>query len=166
MNTGANQPQTPREAIRAARILTIALMAGLAFFSILMAVVVLVNGPSLIMATDQNTKFIFGAVLIGLFLLAYFIGNANYNKSVKKLVNSPDTLMQRLNVYQSALIKYLALCEGPGIFAIILYFLTGNLLCYLVVAMALIAMYRKAPFGDRWATEIGAGSQDREEVLK
>jgi uncharacterized membrane protein len=62
------------------------------------------------------------------------------------------------------LIFYLALCEGAGLFAIIVYFLTGNKLLLIAIAIVLLAMLVKRPEKFKIFNELQLSSEEQSEL--
>lgn len=73
-------------------------------------------------------------------------------------------LQERLHHYRSILIKYLAMCEGPAIFSVMGYFLTGNNYFFIVTAVMLLAILWKRPFRQGIITEFQLSSQEQSEI--
>lgn len=73
-----------------------------------------------------------------------------------------DTLEQKFSKYRSAMIKRLALMEGGALFALVCYYLTGNIRL-LVIAMLIIAAFILLwPGLSRMSRDIG----ESEEAIK
>lgn len=166
MSTAGHTPQTPKENLRAIRVFCIAIIAGVTVFAGVMLGINSVSGPVMETTENPDTKNIFLAVCGILALACLYFANKHYNKKISEARSSGDTLMARLNVYRNALIRYMALCDFPAMFAIISYFTTGDLVLLLVVGVMLAAMFWKAPFGKKWITELNADWKDQEEILK
>lgn len=83
----------------------------------------------------------------------YFLSQSIFRKQVQGISNN-QPLSQKLAKYQIAtLIKY-ALLEGPGILAVIAYYLSGNAL-HLVIAIALIVyLFVQRPTKEKIKTDL------------
>jgi len=164
METIPGKNNSPRENLRAIRLLCIALITGVSIFAFIMVVLVYMNGPGFdtVKIRSYREPILAGTALIT--LISYGWALRSYNKKIKELQQSGNTLMDRLNVYREILIKYMAGAEMPAMLAIILYFLSGLQLLILIPLLMLLAMLWKAPFGRKWITETGAGWQDEEKI--
>jgi len=87
-----------------------------------------------------------------------------YAKRIAAAQTTGLSLMHKLNIYRAALMLYLALCEGAGLFAVIVYFLTGNKLLLAVAAIVLLAMLLKRPEKSKIFNELQLSSQEQMEL--
>jgi hypothetical protein len=154
-------PSTPKEMLRTINILFFALVIGLTLFTVLVVALGYLMEPPL---TDKETARIFFIAV--LFMAAVCLSIANYQYK-KRMVAAHDlqlTLMEKLNIYRAVLIRYLALCEAAGLFAIIIYFLTGNKPLIIAIAMMLVAMIMKRPEKSRIFNDLQLSSQEQSEL--
>lgn len=165
MNSAGHTPQTPKESLRAIRVFCIGIIAGLIVFSAVMVVVNGISGTAAEAGKGSGTRSVFLAICGILTLACLFFAIKHYNKKISEIRSSGNTLLARLNVYRNALIRYMALCDFPAMFAIISYFTTGDPVLLLLVAVMLAAMIWKAPFGKKWITELNADWKEQEEIL-
>lgn len=164
MEIKTDTPNTPKENIRAMRILCIALITGVVIFLLIMSALVAFNGPAFDAVSIQKyEQYILGGIAL-VTVVIYGVAITGYNKKINILKQSGDTLDDRLNVYRGILIKYMAATEMPALLSIITYFLTGLQLLFGIPVLMLLAMVWKAPFGQKWVTEIGADWQDEEKM--
>lgn len=164
METVPGNSGSPRDNLKAIRLLCIALMTGITVFALIMTVLVSMKGPLFDQADVRSYEqpVLAGVALVT--LISYGWAITGYNKKIKILQQSSHTLMDRLNVYREILIRYMAASEMPALLSIILYFLTGLLPLLLVPVLMLLAMLWKAPFGRKWITETGVDWQDEEKM--
>ncbi|MBK6829003.1 MAG: hypothetical protein IPG86_20065 [Chitinophagaceae bacterium] len=164
MEIKPDTPNTLKENIRAMRILCIALITGVIIFTVIMTVLVAINGP----AFDPGSIHSYEQLIIGgmalVAIISFGFAITGYNKKINVLKQSGDTLNDRLNVYRGILIKYMAATEMPALMSVIAYFLSGLTLLIGITVLSLLAMVWKAPFGRRWVTEMGADWQDEEKM--
>jgi hypothetical protein len=148
--------------IKANRILCAALMIGCSFFAIIVLTLMTV---SLIEPTiDAYAGSILLIVLIVLAGVCFVIARKNYNKSITSAKDSLNTMTEKLNAYRLTLIIYMAMCEGPALFGVIAFFLSGNYFTLVVTAIMLLAMLSKFPTVTRVVTDLGLSSQEQIEL--
>lgn len=134
MSYNTNTPQTPAAYLRIITMIHLALTVGQVMFVV---IVLLLNKRLVINVRDTHDPFLYvvPAMAIACFFLSKFI----FSKLLANAVKA-DTLKQKLVLYQAALIARLALLEGSSLFAIVVFFLTGQLF-FLVIAVMLIAYF-------------------------
>jgi len=113
---------------------------------------------------DQSLVRIFFIVVMAIAAMSIFMATRLYKKRITDALSPSLILMDKLNIYRSALILYLALCEGAGLFAVIVYFLTGYKLLLIVIAVVLLAMLQKRPEKSKIFNELQLSSQEQLEL--
>lgn len=78
----------------------------------------------------------------------FFIGNFLFKKRVQPVRDTNETPAAKFAIYRSAAIIQWALLEGPGLFTIICFFLTGN---YAFIALAGVLIMLLAMMGPQRA---------------
>jgi hypothetical protein len=154
---------TPKETLRALKILFAALVLGVCLFTLVVVIVNQLNGPVMEAKGLQykNVFLLVAAILAGICLLA---AHYLYNKRVTLTKNSALFLADKLNQYRATFILYLALCEGPALFSIIIFFLTGNYTVLIITAVMLTAMLVKAPLLKRIVTVLNLDWKEQQEL--
>ena len=154
---------TPKENLKAIKVLFAALVLGVCSFTGVVVVVNQLKGPLMDTAGLQYNKvfFVAAVVLGGICLVA---AHYMYNKKLTLTKNSAVSLKDKLNQYRSALLLYLALCEGAALFSIIAFFLTGNYTVLIITAVMLTAMLVKAPLLKRIVTELNLDWKEQQEL--
>ena len=130
-------------------------------FTIIVFALNLLQTPPLI---DESTVRIFFIAVLAIAALSIFMAIRLYRKRITEAVSPGVALMDKLTIYRSALIAYLALCEGAGLFAVIVYFLTGYKLLLIIIAVALLAMLQKRPEKSKIFNELQLSSQEQLEL--
>jgi hypothetical protein len=153
MNQPTERIAGPKENLRAARILCVALMSGITLFAAIISILCLTNGP-VMDKTEQRYNDIILYIAAGLALACLIGARAMYTKKIAGIKNSQVSLIDKLNQYRSALIVYMAPCEGAALLSMALLFLTGNLLLLIITAMLLLAMSSKFPFTKKVIDEL------------
>ncbi|MEO8404954.1 MAG: hypothetical protein ABI480_10170 [Chitinophagaceae bacterium] len=164
MNTPVTEVvENPKNVIKAMRILCTALMAGCLLFALI--VLLLINfGHMAVLSIPSLKPFVFGVAVVCVAIVCLVLGITRYNKSITSAKESLNTMQEKLNAYRPALIIYMATCEGPALFGIIIYFITGNYLALLVTLIMLGAMLAKFPTMSRVITDLGLSSQEQIEL--
>ena len=154
-------PGTPKQLLRAIRILFGAIIAGAVIFSV---IVLALNKMEKTISPVKEFENIILVAGIAIALVCLIIARNGYDKSMATAKNSLISLTDKLNQYRSALILYIALCEGPALFGIILFFITGYYLMFIITAVMIAAMLVKTPTTKRVIDDLGLGWQQRQEL--
>ena len=113
---------------------------------------------------DQSLARIFFIAILAITAISVFMATRLYKKRIADGLSPGMILMDKLNIYRSALILYLALCEGAGLFAVIVYFLTGYKLLLVIIGVVLLAMLQKRPEKFKIFNELQLSSQEQLEL--
>ena len=142
MMAAGNPPGTPKQIVKSINILFYAIVIGLVFFSIVIYFLGFIQDP--ITKEKKVINVLFIAIL---FIAALLVSIAErlYKKRIIPAKQFGLDLVSKLNIYRTALIVVIAIFEGIGLFACMLYILTGNKLFFGVVALILIGMFLKRP---------------------
>jgi len=164
MATPDLSPGTPKEKLRAMRILCGALVTGIIIFS---AVIIGLKSTgefdeSELKVEGYGNIFLAIGIAVGVacFLAAAFL----YKKETAVVRSSLISLDQKLNSYRATLIKYLALCEGAALLSLIFCFLTGYYYLLGVTAAMVIAMLAKWPSKQRVVTDLELDWKQQQEL--
>lgn len=164
MEMGNNMPATPKEYFRSMGILHKAMVIGAVLFAVVTIIVVQANGGGVLGAAEtKRTGLVFLIVAAILAGVCFFRAYMSYNKSVNNIRNGEGSLLKKLNQYHSALILYLALCEGGTLFSIIVYFLTGDYKALIITVIMAAAMIQKAPVQKKIADELGLDWKEQQQ---
>jgi hypothetical protein len=120
-------------------IIHLALIAGQIMF---IAVVLVLKGQYEIILQPENDLFFF--IVPGFAVMALLSSNMIF----KKLLDKAKLLNQhsdKLNNYRAACIVRYALVEGPSLFAIICYYLTGNLFYIFISGFCILYLFTLRP---------------------
>jgi hypothetical protein len=159
METSA--PAQPKAALKSISVFFYAMVLGMLTFTIIVFGLNLLEKPSL---ADDPIVTIFLVIVFVLTLISITVATRMYAKRITAAHATGLSLMDKLNIYRSALILYLALCEGSGLFAVIIYFLTGEKLLLAVIAVVLLAMLLKRPEKSKIFNELQLSSQEQLEL--
>lgn len=153
---------SPKHNLRTIRILFWAVIGGALMFAV--SVLGLGFAGMDIIAKGNEFTTVFWIVAAMLAVMALLIAGRLYRRSIATAKDSLIPLNDKLNSYRTALIVYIALCEGPALFAIIAYLLTGNVYLLSVTAVMIFAMLRKMPSQRRVAADLSLDWQQQQEL--
>jgi hypothetical protein len=154
-------PSRAKDALRSISVFFYAMVGGMLIFAILVFALNLLEKPAL---NDESLSLIFLIVVLFIAMISIAVASKMYAKRITTVHVSGLSLMDKLTIYRSALVLYLALCEGAGLFAIIVYFLTGNKLLLAVAGVVIIAMILKRPEKFKIFNELQLSSQEQLEL--
>jgi len=155
------KPPTAAGDVRAIRILFYAMIAGVVLFSVIVLALSFIEEA---VSPIKGYENIVLGVLIVISLICYYFARTGYNKGIAAAKDSLISLPDKLNTYRATLIRYLALCEGPALFGIILFFLTGNYFMFIITGLMVAAMLAKAPTRQRVIEELGLDWKQQENL--
>jgi hypothetical protein len=155
-------PGTPREILRSIRVVFGAIITGALIFAIVVIVLIKLQGRQ--MPETEEYQHIFLYVLAGVAAICWIVAINTYNKAMVAAKDSLILLPGKLNLYRSALIKYIALCEGPALFGIIVYFMTANYIALAITGIMIVAMLAKTPTLKRVADDLALDWKQQQEL--
>ena len=161
METATPTPTKAKDALRAISVFFYTMLGGMVMFTVIVFGLNFLQAPALF---DPSLVRIFFIVVLVIAAISIFMASRLYRKRITDSLAPGLTLMDKLNIYRSALILYLALCEGSGLFAVIVYFLTGYKLLLIVIAVVLLAMLHKRPEKSKIFNELQLSSQEQLEL--
>ena len=131
--------QTPRKFLKTLSLLHAALLGAQILFA---GVVLLLNSDRDIGTQASDNVFLYVVpVMSGMsFLLSRFLFSSLVAKARAK-----DSLKEILVAYQGAFLVRLALLEAPSLFAIVTYFVTGNIILLAVSGLIILYFLTLAP---------------------
>src|SRR6185295_13199176 len=133
---------TPKNNLKAIRILCVALIAGIFIFTILSIIVNQFTGPFIEKTYGATNIFLWSLAIISSICIP--IAVQKYPKNIAVLKNI-DSLNEKLNQYRAAIVIYMALCEGPALFSVIIFLLTGNFISFGFIVIMAGMMLTKFP---------------------
>ena len=152
------QPTNLKELYNSIKILPLALMSGLCMISCVL--LFLKQGEE---ATSDSDGFF--VILVALLAAAGFIlGSFIFRKQIAESMGK--TMIEKLVIYRQAMIIRFALLEGPGLFSIVLFFLTGNHLYMVITGAMVLFMILNRPTDDLIAQHLMLTEKDKQELKK
>ncbi len=147
--------QTSKQYFSGLRILQLAFLAGLILLSAISFFLVFTGS----MGKNSELNDILTILVPGLFVAgiigSYFIAKNRLLTLVDKDLN------EKLSGYRAVMILKIALLEGPALFAIISYMLTGNNLFLGLAMIAVLLILFINPTREKVADELNLSTQDR-----
>jgi hypothetical protein len=155
-------PGTPKEELRAIRIIFGAIIAGALIFALIVNVIHYIQGPLAPEAKEYAHFFLYAAA--GLAAICLVIAMNGYNKGITVAKETLISLPDKLNQYRLSLVRYIALCEAPALFSIVAFFVTGNYLLFIITGIMIAAMLLKAPTLKRVTDDLGLDWKQQQEL--
>jgi hypothetical protein len=155
-------PATAKDSVRAIRILFGAIVTGALVFAASGLFRNILPGPF----SPELKKYenIFRGIVIVIALICLIFARVKYNGGMGVIKDALISLPDKLNQYRATLILYVALCEGPALFVIILFFITGNYFLLVIAGILLGAVLIKAPTNKRITDELGLDRNQQQEL--
>jgi len=142
------------------KILHLAMLAG---FTLLTVAILIIMRVSPNTTRDESYERILQIVTVVISVATLLIGFNLFRRKIIELHNSRDTAEKRMEQYKTALIRWWAMIEGPGLLAAIGLFLTGN---YAFLALAVFHIAILAFFMPRKENIIMLLNLNSEEVAR
>ena len=98
-------------------------------------------------------------------VIFYMIARNSFARKVSDIRNSSVNTLEKLNLYRTALISYMGLCEAPALLAFVFFLLTNNYLLLLIGAIMLLAMAIKFPSRERLIADMSLDGKEQQELV-
>lgn len=156
---------SPKEIIRSMRIVHAALCVGvflMAFviFILIQSGVQKINSDSFSGSRANIPFFISLAIAAAFFVMARIM----FRKKLQSIISSSKSVAGKLNDYRVVLIRYLALCEGPALFSVIIFFVSGDYRLYIITGIMLASMLWMAPSVKRIINDLQLSWTEQQEI--
>ncbi len=138
------------EALKSLRTVYIALMMGIISFSVISIFLNQTAGP--FSEEDDFFKNVLLLVSSTMAVISIYAGTLIFKKRMEGIEKL--TLMEKLDLYRSAMIVRAATMEGSGFFFIICFVLAGSPISFVEIMAILAIMIYFFPSNNRLATEI------------
>lgn len=152
-------PQSPAAAVKTMKVIHGALLAG----QVLFAGVAYATGTKAIYFNARDTKdvFFFVAPLLafGCIIAGFFL----FKQLITRLTEKAD-LRSKIAGYQAAFITRAALLEGPSLFNIVAFMLSGNLFYLFISVVLMLILLRSRPTANLIADDLQLGYDDKAEL--
>jgi hypothetical protein len=153
---------SPKEQLRAVNILFNALVIGVVLFVGLTLIVIKWTGQ--FSEFDEGVDKILLVVMSLVSLTCLISAVSGYRKRIAGIDNLVVDFNAKFNNYRSALIFYLALCEGAALFSVMGFLLTANYWCLVITFIMMAAMLFKRPTKQRVINDLQLNTQEQQEL--
>jgi uncharacterized membrane protein len=153
-------PEQSTGNIKALKILHSALMMGVVMFGAIVFFLVYANHTSPVTGLDKPLQ------VIALILCAagIYFSNKLFKKQIETIRQSADSVKEKINQFRAACIMQWALLEGPALFTIIAFFLTGNYALFILSGIMICALYVAGPSKQRIMQQLQLNEIDGEQL--
>lgn len=153
-------PATSKEALRAIKILFYILFIGVVLSTATVFILIKIKGPFL---PDKTLNRGFLVVTLILAAACLSVSNILYKKRLN--ASGPSMLLlQKLEIYRTALVLFMGLCEAAAILTIITFYMTGEYLFLLIIAAILVSMLMRRPENFKIFNELQLDSKEQMEL--
>jgi hypothetical protein len=146
--------------IQTLTIIYFALLAGTVMFLAAGIFIVNENPP---VNDDKEFEMILKIVLVSLCVTGPFIGNFLFFKQLGD-ARLKENLSEKLKIYQTGLLIKLSLIEAAGLFSIVAYILTGNMLMLAGYVFAFLMFLVNRPSVSRVAMHLELSPEEKEKL--
>jgi hypothetical protein len=155
-----NIKQTSTEYFRFFIIAFYGLIIGQVLFGLLSFFLVSTNSFS---SEGADLRSVFIYVVPVFVLTGFFLSNLIYKNRLKG-IDRKSSLMIKLTSYRAALIVRYALLEGPSMFAIVVYLVTGDIIFILLAALVVFYFLTIRPNREKVIKDLGLDPNE-EQIL-
>lgn len=139
------------------KLLHLSLVAGLSIFLVL----AVVQGNGFQADLSNTSTFLYLVPIVA--LLGYFGSQVLFKKMLAKIAHS-DSLNQKLQRFQSALLVKYALIEAPAFFSLFAYYITGNALPLVIAACLLAYLFVQRPTKEKLETSLRLSAEEKRDL--
>ncbi|MEO9485151.1 MAG: hypothetical protein ABJG47_16955 [Ekhidna sp.] len=150
----------PKDQLNVIRIIHLALIGGIAFFSLVVAFLILGK------ETTSNEIELFNYFSPALFFIVIIIQAQMFKITIKPALEKEIPLSKKLATFQTANIIRMALLEGCGLFAAVVALLNNEILHLVTVALTLGLMFAKLPTPLLLETEIQLSRNEKDQLTE
>ena len=155
-----SQQLTFKDYFKSIQVIHFALMTGVLFFAVIAYILV---SQGFAVGGLENIDNLLSAFVPVFLIAGLFSGNFLFKIKVNEAKEKPG-LMEKFNLYRSALIIKLALVEGPAFFSIVFYMLTGKFLYLVLTGFLLAVFYYYKPTREKIIGDLELSSAERQIV--
>ena len=153
-------PATSKEALGTIKILFYILFFGIVFSTAIVFVLIKMQGP-LLQDRSLNRGFLVVTLLLAATCLS--VSNILYKKRINT-VGPALPLLQKLEIYRTALVLYMGLSEAAAILTVFVFYMTGEFLFLLIIAAILVSMLMRRPENFKIFNELQLDSKEQMEL--
>jgi hypothetical protein len=146
------------------QILATALIVGLLVFTAIIIFLNFTMGEKYSETPVKGMNDIFLGMSAALLVITGLAALQIYRKGVQQARNLTGSIHDKLDIYRSTLIKYLALSESAGLLSVISLFLTADLRLLAVTAISLLLMLRGYVTKKKLVNELQLSWQEEQDL--
>ncbi|HEX2629192.1 MAG TPA: hypothetical protein VHM26_09275 [Chitinophagaceae bacterium] len=150
--------------IKSMQILATALIVGLLVFTAIIIFLNFTMGEKYSETPVKGMNDIFLGMSAALLVITGLAALQIYRKGVQQARNLTGSIHDKLDIYRSTLIKYLALSESAGLLSVISLFLTADLRLLAVTAISLLLMLRGYVTKKKLVNELQLSWQEEQDL--
>lgn len=154
---------TPRQNVRSLQVVFAALTGGVVLLSLTGTLVLAINGPLWQVDDWGHANLLLAAAGI-ISVVGVWGARSYYARTMEMGAQTFYLLSDKLNQYRAAMIIYMALCEGPALFSVVIFLLTGNFIALVFIAISVTGMCLKMPTRKRIIKELSLDWRDQQEI--
>lgn len=145
---------------RTLNILHLAMMAGVGFF---LAIVTFMHQSAQIEKIIEADEMLLVVIALVFAFAQFMLGTTLFNKRLQE-IKMNDALEDKLSAYRSAFIIRMALLEGAGFLAVVLYMLSASYFLLGIGLALLFAMLLVRPVRSKVASDLHLSSKERQSL--
>jgi uncharacterized membrane protein len=153
-------PEQSTGNIKALKILHSALMMGVVMFGAIVFFLVYANYTSPIPGLDKSLQ----VTALILCAAGIYFSNKLFKKQIEAIRQSADSVKEKINQFRAACIMQWALLEGPTLFTIMAFFLTGNYAFFILSGIMICTLYIAGPSKQRIMQQLQLNEIDGEQL--
>jgi hypothetical protein len=150
-------------AIRGLKIFYFASLFGVVLFAGIVLVMAKMSLPSSDLVKEYSDSLLIGAAVLA--VICFAIARNVFARRVAAIRNTSVNIQGKLNLYRTALISYIGLCEAPALLGIILFLLTNNYWLLLVSGVMIMAMALKFPTREKLIADMSLDWKEQQELV-
>jgi hypothetical protein len=109
---------------------------------------------------DLQMQRLFQVIAIVLAAVGFMAGGVLFKKRLFAIREMPGTLREKMGAYTAACLLQWALLEGPALFCVVAYYLTGNYAFLGLGGVLVLLLFLHAPSRTKTAFQLGVTEQD------
>lgn len=146
----------PQSFLKTLKIIHLALCGGLLLF----ATISFLQFDSTLIADSESNLMLYLVPAVA--IAGYFGSTYLFEKHIRK-IKKDDSLVKKLQRYQSALVLQYAIIEGPAILALMAYYTSGNALFLAIAACMIVFLYSKKPSFQKLSAALPLSFEDQKQ---
>ena len=149
--------------IKSLKIFYFATVIGVVLFAVIILSIARFSQPPAEKVMDYaDFRLILASVLAVFF---FVVARNSYSRKTTAIRNSSVNISEKLNLYRTALISYISLCEAPALLALVLFLTSNNYLLLVVSGIMILVMASKFPSRERLIADMSLDGSEQQELV-